>query len=69
MMEESNKKQQFFRKSIILSFGLLFVICGLLIIYFFVSFIENDFKNKCLISIESSSSNDTKITSYINNTE
>lgn len=40
--------QQCRRKSIVLICGLLFIIAGILILSFFLSFIENDFNNKCL---------------------
>ena len=41
-------REQFQRKSIILCCGLMFIGVGLLILIKFVSFIENDYKNKCL---------------------
>ena len=45
---ECIRNEQFQRKSLVLCCGLMYIAVGLIISITFVSFIENDFKNKCL---------------------
>ena len=57
--EDSEKYEcsQCVRKSIVLICGLSFVVVGILILVFFLSFINDDFKNKCIYDNASNDNN------------